>query len=157
MGHSLPLFLYFVFSIQLTVNKCSKWTSRVRSNRSTFWATTTAPTHGDYIVATSVIFLLLLNRQVYLTLQPMVGTKEIDLKICRFFSTILSTLDVKKKNKKSYFQTARFPDILQYFFVKNFRKNGNYSSSGGGGRFTKPWLLIGMVWGLSSSKRTPTC
>ena len=68
----------------------------------------------------------------------MVGTKEINLKICRFFSTILSTLDVKKKNKKSYFQTARFPDILQYFFVKNFRKNGNYSSSGGGGRFTKP-------------------
>ena len=51
MGHSRPLFIIFVFSIQLTVyvqykfflmSEYNPWTSGIRSNRSTNWATTTA-------------------------------------------------------------------------------------------------------------------
>ena len=53
MGHSWPLFFFiFIFSIQLTVNIHYKFlpmtgfelrTSRIGSDRSTNWATTTAP------------------------------------------------------------------------------------------------------------------
>ena len=53
MGHSQPIFFFiFVFSIQLTVNNCSRYilprtgfkqrTSDVKSNHSTNWVTTTA-------------------------------------------------------------------------------------------------------------------